>query len=121
MTRRAPGHMATSWRHVKCFHPPKGMHVDHLVGIEDLSAEERKAVHRHMQAADKAKPASKKPLHHLKTHPEIIAARGVKGRHAAAEQAQQHEHPGDERFQLTDDEDEDEARCHARISSFVVC
>ena len=97
------------------------MHVDHLVGIEDLSAEERAAVHRHMQAAGKAKPASKKPLQHLKSHPEIIAARGVEGRHAAAEQAQQHEHPGDERFQLTDDEDEDEARCHARISSFVVC
>ena len=142
MTRRAPGHMATSWRHLvrwrtpwnslrsvltfsvwrvlalqKCFRPPAGMHVEHLNGMEALSKEEQAAVQRHMRTAGKAKPAfklkapkSEEGLPHLKTHPDIIAARGVAGRHAAAEQAQQHEHPGDERFQLTDDEDEDEIR-----------
>jgi len=36
-----------------------------------------------------------------KRHPELVAARGVKGRHAAAEQAIAHAHPGDPRFELT--------------------
>jgi hypothetical protein len=52
----------TLWRHLKCFRPPAGMLFDHLLGIKDLSAEERAAVHRHMSTVGKAKPASKKPM-----------------------------------------------------------
>ena len=123
MRRRAPGHAAIGWRHLQCFHPPAGFEIAHLRGAPLLAKKDLARVARRlrkvaMQAeahglgprrgskggdAREASPAiaAAAPPKRKKRHPEEFAARGIEGRHAAAEQALAHAHPGDARFALT--------------------
>lgn len=116
MTQRAGGHTGTVWRHLRCFKAPVGMHLDHLKGMGLLSAAEKRQVKAALAASgateqagrgarragrESARGPSEAPPKHNKAHPEEIAARGVAGKHAAAEQALHHPHPGDWRFLLT--------------------
>jgi len=121
MRRRAPGHAAVGWRHLKCFHPPAGFEIAHLRGTMLLEKKDLARVARRLRMAAReaeqhglgprrgskggggASPAiaAAAPPKRKKRHPEEFAARGVEGRHAAAAQARAHAHPGDERFSLT--------------------
>ncbi len=124
MRRRAPGHKAVGWRHLGCFHPPVGMHVDQMRGSTALSGTDRARVAARLRAAEAeavahgtgprttrgggaaaavaAALAAAAPPQHQKRHPEEVAARGVAGKRAAAAQAKEHAHdPGDARFRLT--------------------
>ena len=121
MRRRAPGHAAIGWRHLQCFRPPAGFQIAHLRGASLLEKKDVARVARRLRMAAReaeahglgprrgskggreASPAiaAAAPPTHTKRHPEEFAARGVEGRHAAAEQARAHAHPGDERFSLT--------------------
>ena len=121
MRRRAPGHAAVGWRHLKCFHPPAGFEIVHLRGTMLLEKKDLARVARRLRMAAReaeqhglgprrgskggggASPAiaAAAPPKRKKRHPEEFAARGVEGRHAAAAQARAHAHPGDERFSLT--------------------
>ena len=108
MKKRASGHKGTNWFHLDCFAIPEGMKVDHIAGFDDLPASDKdkaKATLRRAQEAaaqlEAAGGASSAEPKRQKTHPEQVAARGVAGRHAAAEEALHHVHPHDARFELT--------------------